>query len=189
MEGRVLNSARGGSLGRLYRGREEIGQCVYLPASRATRSIFEILGQQRGGWRGRASGSLVLSMAHGVECYLGNTVTFMVVGTSRLEVARMARSSKHPARSAARQKKEYVVERIQTGVRMEKRLVKVLKAIAEYHDISLGDLLEGIVLHAFEGKSPLSKESQKRIGDIKRIYNLHLDAKASHRLTERAPQR
>ena len=46
--------------------------------------------------------------------------------------------------------KDLVVERVQTGVRMEKRMVKVLKALAEYLDISLGDLLEGIVLHAFE---------------------------------------
>jgi hypothetical protein len=76
------------------------------------------------------------------------------------------------------------VERVQTGVRMEKRLVKVLKAMAEYHDISLGDLLEGIVLHAFEGKSPFSKESIKRINDFKRIYHLDLDASASHRLEE-----
>lgn len=76
------------------------------------------------------------------------------------------------------------VERVQTGVRMEKRLVKVLKAMAEYHDITLGDLLEGIVLHAFEGKSPFSKESIKRIDDLKRIYHLDLDASASHRLED-----
>jgi len=80
---------------------------------------------------------------------------------------------------------EYVVERIQTGVRMEKRLVKVLKAVAEYHDITLGDLLEGIVLHAFEGKCAFGKESQKRIAEFNRIYGLDLDAKASHRLTEK----
>ena len=55
------------------------------------------------------------------------------------------------------------IERIQTGVRMEKRLVKVLKAIAEYHDMSLGDLLEGIVLHAFEGKAPFGAESLRKI--------------------------
>ena len=77
-----------------------------------------------------------------------------------------------------------VVERIQTGVRMEKRLVKVLKALAELYDISLGDLLEGIVLHAFEGKSPFSEESLRRIADLKKIYGLDLDAGASHRLTE-----
>ena len=41
------------------------------------------------------------------------------------------------------------IERVQTGVRVEKRLLKVLKAFAEYHDMSLGDLLEGIVMHAF----------------------------------------
>jgi hypothetical protein len=77
-----------------------------------------------------------------------------------------------------------LVERVQTGVRMEKRLVKVLKALAELYDISLGDLLEGIVLHAFEGKSPFSPESLQRIADLKKIYGLDLDATASHRLTE-----
>lgn len=84
------------------------------------------------------------------------------------------------------------VERVQTGVRLEKRLLKVLKGLAEYHDISLGDLLEGIVLHAFEGKPPFGDESRKRIADLKRIYHLDLDASASHRLIEapgRAPAR
>lgn len=77
-----------------------------------------------------------------------------------------------------------VIERVQTGVRMEKRIVKVLKALAELYDISLGDLLEGIVLHAFEGKSPFGAESLRRIADLKRVYGLDLDASASHRLTE-----
>lgn len=77
------------------------------------------------------------------------------------------------------------VERIQTGVRMEKRLVKVLKGLAEYHDLSLGDLLEGIVLHAFEGKAPFGKESLRKIAELKQVYGLDLDAGASHRLTER----
>lgn len=79
---------------------------------------------------------------------------------------------------------QLLVERVQTGVRMEKRLLKVLKALAEYHDMSLGDLLEGIVLHAFDGKTPFSPESLKRIHDLKRFYALDLDSSASHRLTE-----
>jgi len=78
-----------------------------------------------------------------------------------------------------------LVERLQTGVRIEKRLLKVLKALAEYHDLTLGDLLEGIVLHAFEGKSPFGEESQRRIAELKRIYHLDLDASASHRLEEK----
>ena len=77
-----------------------------------------------------------------------------------------------------------VVERVQTGVRMEKRLLKVCKALAELHDISLGDLFEGIILHAFDGKSPFGRMSRKRIADLKRIYGLDLDARASHRLVE-----
>jgi hypothetical protein len=79
------------------------------------------------------------------------------------------------------------VERVQTGVRLEKRLLKVLKALADYHDISLGDLLEGIVLHAFDGKAPFGEGSLKKIADLKRVFGLELDARASHRLYEAAP--
>ena len=79
---------------------------------------------------------------------------------------------------------QLLVERVQTGVRMEKRLLKVLKALAEYHDMSLGDLLEGIVLHVFDGKTPFSSSSLKRIHDLKKFYALDLDSSASHRLTE-----
>lgn len=81
---------------------------------------------------------------------------------------------------------KFVVERVQTGVRMEKRLLKVLKALAEYHDLTLGDLLEGIVLHAFDGKSPFGAASLKRIRDLKKFYDLDLDSRASHQLTENA---
>lgn len=88
----------------------------------------------------------------------------------------------------AASEESFVVERVQTGVRLEKRLLKVLKALAELYDISLGDLLEGIVLHAFDGKVPFSEESLRRISDLKKIYGLDLDSGASHRLTE-APGR
>jgi len=78
----------------------------------------------------------------------------------------------------------FIVERVQTGVRMEKRLLKVLKAFAEYKDMSLGDLLEGIVLHAFDGKAPFSEDSRRRIADLKKFYGLDLNSAASHRLQE-----
>ena len=77
-----------------------------------------------------------------------------------------------------------VVERVQTGVRIEKRILKVLKALAEYHDLTLGDLLEGIVLHAFDGKCPFGKPSLDIIARFKEIYGLDLDASASHHLVE-----
>lgn len=79
-----------------------------------------------------------------------------------------------------------IVERVQTGVRLEKRLLKVLKGLAEYHDMTLGDLLEGIVLHAFDGRHPFGDETRQRIADLKRVYKLDLDADASHRLLEAA---
>ena len=78
-----------------------------------------------------------------------------------------------------------VVERVQTGVRMEKRLLKVLKGLAELKDMTLGDLLEGIVLHAFEGKAPFSDNTLKEIEKLRGIYGLTLKAADSHQLKEK----
>ena len=76
------------------------------------------------------------------------------------------------------------VKRTQTGVRMETRLLKVLKGLAEYLDITLGDLLEGIVLHSFDDKTPFSDETLKKIAQLKAVYGLELDASASHHMFE-----
>lgn len=78
-----------------------------------------------------------------------------------------------------------IIERTQTGVRLEKSLLKVLKGLAEYCDLTLGDLLEGILLHAFEGKAPFSEETLAAIGDLKKVYGCDLSAADSHRLTEK----
>jgi hypothetical protein len=80
------------------------------------------------------------------------------------------------------------VERVQTGVRIEKRLLKVLKALAELKDMSLGDLLEGIVLHAFDGKTPFTRDSLREIEQLRKIYGLTLKASNSHRLKEKERQ-
>jgi hypothetical protein len=76
------------------------------------------------------------------------------------------------------------VTRVQTGVRIEARLLKVLKGLAEYLDLSLGDLLEGIVLHAFEQKPPFDDSTVKAIEQLKQVYGLDLTARDSHRLTD-----
>ena len=79
-----------------------------------------------------------------------------------------------------------VVERVQTGVRIEKRMLKVLKALADALDISLGDLLEGIVLHAFEGRAPFSKPTLQRVKELKKVFGLTLKASDAHRLKEKS---
>jgi hypothetical protein len=76
------------------------------------------------------------------------------------------------------------ITRVQTGVRLESRVLKVLKALATDLDLSLGDLLEGIVLHAFEGKTPFSAATLKKIKALKGIYGLDLTAEDSHTLQE-----
>lgn len=78
-----------------------------------------------------------------------------------------------------------IVQRVQTGVRLEKSLLKVLKGTAEYCEMSLGDLLEGIVLHVFEGKTPFSPATLDAIADLKKVYDCTLTAADSHKLTER----
>jgi len=78
------------------------------------------------------------------------------------------------------------IERVQTGVRLEKRMLKVLKALAELKDLSLGDLLEGIVLHVFEGKTPFSAQTLKEIDQFRKVYGLTLKASDSHKLKERS---
>ena len=78
-----------------------------------------------------------------------------------------------------------VVQRVQTGVRLEKRLLKVLKGLAEYLDLSLGDLLEGVALHALENKPPFKPATLDKIADLRRVYGLDLRAEDSHQLRER----
>ena len=77
-----------------------------------------------------------------------------------------------------------LIERTQTGVRIEKSLLKVLKGLAEYLEISMGDLLEGIVLHAFEGKAPFSDGTIKTINELKSVYSCPLTAADSHKMQE-----
>lgn len=79
-----------------------------------------------------------------------------------------------------------VVERVQTGVRIEKRMLKVLKALADSLDITLGDLIEGIVLHAFDGKATFSKPTLRRVQELKKVFGLTLNASHAHKLKEKS---
>jgi len=81
-------------------------------------------------------------------------------------------------------KKKIKVERVQLGVRMEKRMVKVLKAMAEYYDMSLGDLMEGIILHSIEGQSPFTDDAIKHINQFKEIYGMTYDSESAHNFIE-----
>ena len=113
-----------------------------------------------------------------LEC----TVVPMYLGPMRKKKATRSRTdlAAAPAPVAA----TITVTRVQTGMRLEKRLLKVLKGFAGYRDISLGDLIEGIVLHAFEGRAPFGEESMRKIRELRSVYGLDLDASASHRLVE-----
>ena len=78
------------------------------------------------------------------------------------------------------------VTRVQTGLRIEARLLKVLKALAESLDMSVAELVEGMALHAFEGKAPFSDATRRKIELLREVYGLDLTAADSHRLQEEA---
>ena len=80
------------------------------------------------------------------------------------------------------------IERVQSGVRMERRLLKVLKGLAEYLDISLGDLLEGVVLHAFERKLAFDEATLATVEKLKQVYGMDLTAADSHYLSEQSSE-
>ena len=76
------------------------------------------------------------------------------------------------------------VQRVQTGLRIEKRLLKVLKGLAEHLEMPAGEVVEGILLHSFEGKLPFAPETLKKIAQLRDVYELRLTAGDSHMLEE-----
>jgi hypothetical protein len=83
----------------------------------------------------------------------------------------------------------HAIVRVQTGVRMDRRMLLVLKAFAGAKEMSVGDLLEGIVLHAFEGRAPFGAESLAKIRALKEVFALDLTAEDSHLLVDRNAKR
>ena len=76
------------------------------------------------------------------------------------------------------------IERVQTGLRLEKSLLKVLKGLSEHLDMPVAELIEGMALHAFEGKAPFSEKTRKKIRQLKAVYECPLNASDSHKLRE-----
>jgi len=76
------------------------------------------------------------------------------------------------------------IQRIQTGVRIEQSMLKVLRGLAEYFNISLGDLIEGIVLHAFEGGSAFTEAQREKIDQLKAVYGMDYGVEAAHNMVE-----
>lgn len=97
--------------------------------------------------------------------------------------AKKRKSKKGNAGSIPREPK-LSIQRVQLGVRMEQRLVKVLKGIAAYCDQTLGEMLEEIVLHAFEGECTFGPKAQKKITELKQVYDLDYDVHGSFRFSE-----
>ena len=77
-----------------------------------------------------------------------------------------------------------VVNRVQTGVRVERRILQVSKALAEMLGIPLGELIEGVLLHSFDGLPPFGPATRRKIAQLRNVYGLELTAEDSHKLAE-----
>ena len=71
--------------------------------------------------------------------------------------------------------KKLKIERVQTGVRIEKKILKVLRGMADYNDLSVGQMLEIILLHAFESRPSFSKEGLEAVKGLKKVHSLDND--------------
>lgn len=77
------------------------------------------------------------------------------------------------------------IERVQLGVRMEKRMVKVVKALAEASDMTFGEMLEDIVNHALEGESTFSQPKVLAVvKDFKRLYGMNYGVHDHHNFSK-----
>ncbi|KAE9628283.1 hypothetical protein GP644_16765 [Parasedimentitalea maritima] len=81
------------------------------------------------------------------------------------------------------------IERTQTGLRIEKRMLKVMKGLAEHLECSLAEVIEGMILHNFEGKSPFSERTLGKIEQLKEVYELDLTAADAHGLSDKGDAR
>ena len=77
-----------------------------------------------------------------------------------------------------------LMSREQLGVQMERRMAKVLRALAEYLDLTFGDILDAIVLYALENKPPFSSTTLEQIAQLKEIYGMDYGPQAGHRLVQ-----
>ena len=79
-----------------------------------------------------------------------------------------------------REGKPLRVQRVQVGFKIEKRMLKVLKAIAELFDLTLGNTLEEIVLHQMEGVDAFHPSTIKKIRLVQKVYGMDYDTHATY---------
>jgi catechol 2,3-dioxygenase-like lactoylglutathione lyase family enzyme len=89
--------------------------------------------------------------------------------------------------------KDLKVKRVAVDARIEERLAKVVNDLAKEHGQTVGEFLEGTLLHAFEpvagqeGQavcSPYSKRTFADIARLKKKHGLDYDTHANYRFTE-----
>ena len=82
------------------------------------------------------------------------------------------------------------IEREEVSVRLEKRLVAVLRELAEHKGFDMTALLEETLLHTFEPMpdgsvaSPHTPADLDRIGELKEKHGIDYDVHASYRFVE-----
>ncbi len=88
------------------------------------------------------------------------------------------------------QSNEYLFQRVQLGLRMNKSVVKVLKATAEYMDMPFSALIESMAVTALEGQCIFGPDVMEKIEQFKSIYGMNdmLDALAGGVYEDEEPE-
>ena len=82
------------------------------------------------------------------------------------------------------------IEREAVSLRLESRIVSVLRSLAEHKQMDLTELLEETLLHTFEKMphggvaSPHTRSDLDRIAELKEAHGLDYDVHASYRFVE-----
>ena len=83
------------------------------------------------------------------------------------------------------------VERVRVEARIEKRLAALLVDLADATRSDVGQLLEDVLLHSFEGSargvaSPYTDRQHARIAQLKRTHGIDYEAHDNYRFVERS---
>ena len=76
------------------------------------------------------------------------------------------------------------IERVDVRVRLEKRLAALLGDLAVHKRMSVGEVLEEMILHTNEGAGPHTKTTLRHIQELKARHGIDYDSHGSYRFVE-----
>ncbi len=76
------------------------------------------------------------------------------------------------------------IERVDVRVRLEKRLASLLEDLAAHKRMSVGEVMEEMILHTNDGVGPHTKTTLRHIQQLKARHGIDYDSHGSYRFVE-----